>query len=171
MMLAVLAATAVSSPTAAPHFTLESSGAAVASASGSDARYVMMETAGEGARLTLSLGAMRDPAAVTISMAGNRLPAAGRYPISSSWNGDDATQSFHAAFVAGSPERPVGWFGGESGWVTIMEVLPGQLSGEFEIRARGFLGANPDDEDQWVTVRGTFQAREESRVGPIATVQ
>ena len=44
------------------------------------------------------------------------------------------------------------------------------MSGEFEIRARGFLGAHPDDEDQWVTVRGTFQAQGDSTIATIASL-
>jgi hypothetical protein len=34
----------------------------------------------------------------------------------------------------------------------------GQISGEFELQARGSLAADLNDEHQWVTVRGSFVA-------------
>jgi hypothetical protein len=49
-------------------------------------------------------------------------------------------------------------FHSESGWLTITESEPGRIVGTFELRARGFLATNEKDENQWVTVRGTFTA-------------
>ena len=87
------------------------------------------------------------------------MPETGRYPIG----------TFEAYFAAGSPERPLGWFHGESGWVTIAEVEAERVSGEFEIRARGFTTDDPDNENQWVTLRGKFEAHGDSTVATVAS--
>lgn len=42
---------------------------------------------------------------------------------------------FHACFIAGTPEHPLGAFHGESGIVAITKVDGGRISGEFELRA------------------------------------
>jgi len=76
---------------------------------------------------------------------------------------------FHACFIAGTPERPLGYFHGESGWVTIDRVQAGQISGEFELQARGSLAADVNDEDQWVTVRGSFVAERDSTIADVRT--
>jgi hypothetical protein len=38
------------------------------------------------------------------------------------------------------------------------------MSGEFELQARGSLAADINEEDQWVTVRGSFVAVGDSTV-------
>jgi hypothetical protein len=91
-------------------------------------------------------------------MPGGRLPRAGSYPVRSWEDTSVAGPQFRALFVAGSAERPSGAFHGESGWVTITETGDGRISGEFEIRARGFVVADLADENRWVTVRGSFEA-------------
>jgi hypothetical protein len=48
--------------------------------------------------------------------------------------------------------------------VTITEVQSGRISGAFEIRARGWLVDAMEDENRWVTVRGTFQAIGDSTI-------
>lgn len=40
--------------------------------------------------------------------------------------------------------------------MTITAVEGGRISGEYEFRARGFLASDVTDENQWVTIRGTF---------------
>jgi hypothetical protein len=60
--------------------------------------------------------------------------------------------------MPGTAERPLGMFHSESGWVTITESMPGRIAGTFELRARGFLASDAKDENQWVTLRGTFAA-------------
>lgn len=121
--------------------------------------------------LLVSLGGAKAVGALQLARMGDRLPAPGRYPIRSSWDetGSD-TASFHAAFMAGTAEHPLGWFHGESGWVTITESRDGRISGSFDVRARGFAAADLDDEDRWVTVRGSFDAEGDGTT-KIASVQ
>jgi hypothetical protein len=93
----------------------------------------------------------------------------GRYPIRP-WEQRGAGPQFEALFVAGAPDHPLGAFRGESGWVTITGAEPGRISGEFELEARGFVATAVDDEDQWVTVRGSFEARGDSTIGSMQAV-
>jgi hypothetical protein len=76
---------------------------------------------------------------------------------------------FHACFIAGTPERPLGFFHGESGSVMITRVEQGMVSGEFELQARGSLAADVNDEDRWVTVRGSFVAEGDSTIAGVRT--
>ena len=45
------------------------------------------------------------------------------------------------------------------------------MSGTFEVRARGFTAADPLDEEQWVTVRGSVDAAGVSTVSIITAVR
>jgi hypothetical protein len=161
-ILAAIAATQTLTP--APTFTLQSTGAVRLHARGSDARYGVVPFALRGGPiLMVSLGASRAAGAVQLSRPGAHLPAPGRYPIRSSWDemGTD-TVSFRASFMAGTAEQPLGWFHGESGWVTVTEADDGRIGGEFEVRARGFTSADIEEEGQWVTVQGSFVAAGDS---------
>jgi hypothetical protein len=154
----------------APRFTLDTTGAVHLTAVGHDARYGVI-TADGSSLLTLSLGSPGTGSVLQLRMPGASLPALGRYPIRSTWD-DPATQTaFHAFFAAGSPEHPLGWFHGESGTVTITRAAGGQLSGSFEIRARGFLTADKIEKERWVTVTGSFEAEGDSTTTTIATAQ
>ena len=157
---AILAAITLALPVNPGRFTLGATGAITMTVAGDEARFgvVPAEVAGNP-RVTISLGASRAPGALILSIRGDRVPVRGRYPIG----------TFEAYFVAGSVQRPLGWFQGESGWVTIREADAGRLSGEFEIRARGFTTADPDDENQWVTVRGEFEAHGDSTIATVAS--
>jgi hypothetical protein len=105
-------------------------------------------------------------------MVGDQPPAPGRYPVRSSWAElERDTISFHASFMPGTVERPLGWYHGETGWVTITEARADRMSGTFEVRARGFTAADPLDEEQWVTVRGGFDAEGDSTVTTIAAAR
>lgn len=157
----------------APTFTLQSTGAVRLRAAGHEARYGVVPLAVHGRPiLALSLGAATAAGAVHLALPGDRLPAPGRYPIRSSWDeiGSDPN-AFRASFMPGTAEHPLGWFQGESGWVTITKAGEGRVSGSFEVRARGFLSADPADEDQWVRVRGSFDAEGDNTVARIASVQ
>jgi hypothetical protein len=148
----------------ASRFSLDASGAITVTAAGADARYGLIPVMVNGhPSITISLGANNPAGSLLLTFAADRLPAPGRYPIQNS--------AVQAAFSAGSAEHPVGWFHGESGWVTVTKSATGHLSGEFEIQARGFMSANLDDENRWVTVRGSFDAEGDSRLTTIASVQ
>ena len=172
--LAILAAMALVLPAIpAPRFTLGTTGAITLNVAGYEARYGVVPSSVNGRPLlTVSLGATNARGSLMLSVPGDRVPATGRYPIRSSWNDEGIEQhAFHAGLVAGSPEHPLGWFHGESGWVTITDAAEGLMSGQFEIRARGFMSAHPDDENRWVTVRGTFHAHGDSTIATIASLE
>jgi len=156
----------------AARFTLGTTGAIALNVAGDDARYGVIPPAVNGPPLVaVSLGATSSRAALTLYVPGNSVPAKGRYPIRSAWDEKGfQAQAFRAGLVAGSPEQPLGWFHGESGWVTITEAAAGRMSGRFEIRARGFLSADPENENRWVTVRGTFEAHGDSTVARVASI-
>jgi hypothetical protein len=172
--LGILAALTVTLPElSTPSFTLQSTGAVALRATGHEARYGVVPHAVRGRPvLIISLGATAAAGALQLTTMGDQAPAPGRYPIRSSWDelaGD--TTSFHASFMPGSVEHPLGWYHGESGWVTIAEAGPGWISGTFELEARGFSAADPRDEERWVTVRGDFEAQSDSTVGTMASAR
>jgi hypothetical protein len=157
ILITMLAASTLGSGAGPAYFTLQSTGALSLRTTGSDARYgIVGEETLDGPRVSVSLGARNARGSLLLSLPGDRLPPEGRYPVAA---GAEDPDRFHASFVAGSPERAEGCFEGVSGWVTITDVGEGEVAGVFEIRARGFLAGNIDDENQWVTVHGTFRAR------------
>jgi hypothetical protein len=156
----------------APSFTLQSTGAVGLRAAGHEAWYGVVPYAVRGGPiLMVSLGAAKAAGSLQLARLGDRLPAPGRYPIQSSWDELGSDTAFHASFMPGTAEHPVGWFHGESGWVTITQAREGRIAGAFEVRARGFAAGDPGDEDHWVTVRGSFDAEGDSAVATIASVQ
>ena len=171
--LGILAlATAALTGGSTPNYALSSTGAVQLDAAGREARYGVAPSAVRGRPvLTLALGGASAAGAIHLSLAGGRLPAPGRYPISS-WDAMATGASvFHASFMAGTAEHPMGWFEGESGTVTITESGGGRIAGTFEVRARGFLGSDPADEDRRVTVRGRFDAEDDGTAAPIASTE
>ncbi|MGN6392341.1 MAG: hypothetical protein ACTHM9_08875 [Gemmatimonadales bacterium] len=159
--LGILTAVALGlNASAEPAFTLESTGAVRLHAEGAEARYEVVPLAVHGQPIiAVSLGGQTGTGAIYLALPGNQLPAPGRYPIRSSWDAIGTDAAFHASFMAGTAGRPLGWFQGESGSVTITEAADGRITGSFELQARGFLGADPDDENQRVTVHGSFTAQ------------
>jgi hypothetical protein len=157
---------------AAPHFTLESSGALRLKVSNADARFEILPEPFHGRPiLGISLGASQGDVALLLYTYADEALQPGRYPTASSLPEDRAAgRWFHPCVIAGTVERPMGFFHGESGWVTITAVETGRISGEYEIRARGFLAADTTDEDQWVTIRGTFDATGDSTITTVAAI-
>jgi hypothetical protein len=160
-LTAALALSTSSGPTAA--FTLESTGALRLVVSGTEAHYSISPELLEGKReLAIALGVKGAKGALWLFTRADELPRPGRYPVVYSWTGqaraDGTGRQFHACYMPGTAEHPLGMFHSESGWVTITEAGPGWIAGTFELRARGFLAANANDENQWVTVRGRFAA-------------
>jgi hypothetical protein len=154
-----------------PYFTLGAHGAINLAVASDEARYGSTPVMVEGSRMTtISLGATRTAGALTLSTAGDRLPGRGRYPIRPWEQRRAGAPQFEALFVAGAPDHPLGAFRGETGWVTITRADSGRVTGEFEIEARGFTAADMGDEDQWVTVRGSFEARGDSTVAAVQSV-
>lgn len=167
--LGLLAAVVLSLPLApAPEFSFSSIGAVHLNVTGIEARYgLAREMVAGRPQLTISLGANTGNGALMLFTAGDALPRKGRYPVYFEWHPSGAVGEgrwFHACLIAGTVERPEGFFHGQTGWVRVTGVEPGRISGEFEIRARGFLASDEADENQWVTVRGTFTAEGDSTV-------
>jgi hypothetical protein len=158
-LIAAVALTMPSDPVSG--FTFQSSGAVTLSVQGDSAHYALTPEQMNGKPiLTISLGSTVQDGALFLYTAGDQLPGKGRYPIimTRDHDIDGGGRWFHACFMAGTAVRPLGVFHSESGWVTITDVQAGRISGEFEVRARGFLASDSGDEERWVTVRGTFTA-------------
>src|SRR3954463_4608211 len=80
-------------------YALQSTGVVQLRATGYEAQYGLVSTDGLPI-LSVSLGAADAAGAVHLSIAANRLPSPGRYPIGSN--------SFHASFMAGTAGDSVG---------------------------------------------------------------
>jgi hypothetical protein len=158
-LVATLAA--APSPKTATSFTFESSGALSQTVSGGEARYGISPEGPDGRReLAIALGPTGGDGAIWLLTDAEGQLEPGRYPVVHSWAepGMPGQRRFHTYYVPGQVEHPLGVFHSESGWVTITESVAGRIAGTFELRARGFLASNDRDEDQWVTVRGSFTA-------------
>jgi hypothetical protein len=164
--IGLLAAIALSLPVfpESGHFMLQSTGAVRLAAAGTEARYGMVpESINHRPVLAISLGQTQAAGSLSLYTYGDNALRAGRYRVVSSLSRErSAEREFHVYFVAGSPQRPLGAFNGESGSVTITHAEGRRVSGEFEIHARGFLADNPQDEEHWVTVQGGFSAEGDS---------
>jgi hypothetical protein len=172
-MLGMLAAATLSLPPGGtPSFHLDASGAVNLTIASDESSYGLTpEKVNGGSILAISMGATRGEGSLALYTQGGQLPKPGRYPVHFSWpEQGDSARIFHACFIAGTPEHPLGAFHGESGVVTITEVDGARVSGEFELRARGSLASNMADEDQWVTVRGSFVADGDSTAAGLQTV-
>jgi hypothetical protein len=172
-MLGLLAASALSfHADNSPSFRLAATGAVNLAVTSQEATYGLVPKVENQPRIiAISLGASRGGASLTLYTQGAELPQPGRYPVRSSWSEErNGGRMFHACFIAGTPEHPVGGFHGESGWVTITRVDGRRMSGKFELTARGVLAANMDNENQWVSVRGGFVAEGDSTVATIQQV-
>lgn len=170
-LLAVLALSLPADP-AAPSYTLESTGALRLATSGAEATYGLVpEPLEKRPVIAISLGATKGDASLVLFTYADMALIPGRYPVGSDLPTDpDAGRRFHPCFVAGTFERPQGFFHGETGWVTITAAGEGRIAGEFEIRARGFLADDEKDENRWVTVRGRFDAVGDSTVTGTSSV-
>ena len=107
---------------------------------------------------SLSLGAYGERGSVVFSHEVGSRPAVGSYAVSE-FGAPGSRDDFHALVVLGSAEQPVGVFRAQRGRVVIRRSSAGQLTGEYEIHAVGFLAADPDSEDRTITVRGSFVAQ------------
>jgi len=172
--LGLIVTVALSLPTdRTPVYRIQSSGAVSLNAAGTEAQYGLSREMVDGKPvLTITLGATTGQSALMLFTDGDELPRSGRYPVYFSWQGDSAKSEgrwFHACFIAGKVGHSLGAFHGQSGWVTISDNKAGLISGEFELRAQGFLASNIRDEDQWVTLQGMFTAAGDSSMANVAT--
>jgi hypothetical protein len=163
----LLAALALSlpAPPDAPYYTLESSGAIGLVLSGSEATYSLLSEPVNGRPvINISLGPTQGEGALWLFAYADEVRP-GRFQVAN-WLPEQpfAGRYFHPCFVAGTVASPRGFFHGQTGWVTITSVEGGRISGEFEMRASGFLAEDTSDEDQWVTLRGRFSVTGDSTV-------
>jgi hypothetical protein len=164
-LLAALALSLSSGPDA-PSYTVESTGAIRLVLSGREASYGLLPESVNGRLvISISLGPTRGEGALWLFAYADEVLRPGRFQVTS-WLPEQpfAGRYFHPCFVAGTVASPRGFFHGEAGWVTITSVEGGRISGEFEMRARGFLAEDTSDEDRWVTLRGRFSATGDSTV-------
>lgn len=156
----------------APRFTLESTGALRMAVTSEEARFSLVPEPVHGRPVIgISLGATQGDGALLLYTYADEALRPGRYPVGPALPEDpSAGRRFHPCFVAGTVERPLGFFHGEIGWVTITAVEGGRISGEYEMRARGFLASDMEDEDQWVTIRGTFDAEGDGTITGVRSV-
>jgi hypothetical protein len=164
-LLAALALSLLPGPDA-PSYTLESTGAIRLVLSGGEASYGLMPEPVNGRPvINISLGPTQGEGALWLFAYADEVLRPGRFQVAN-WLPEQpfAGRYFHPCFVAGTVASPRGFFHGETGWVTITSVEGGRISGEFQIRARGFLAADTSDEDQWVTLRGRFSVTGDSTV-------
>lgn len=154
------------------HFMLESIGAVRLATAGNEARYGLIpESVNQRPVLAISLGPTQAAGSLSLYTYGDNGLRTGRYRVVSSLSRERISErEFHVYFVAGPAERPKGAFNGESGWVTITHADVGQISGEFEIQARGYLAGGSPEEWHWVTVRGCFSAESDGTDAAIRSV-
>lgn len=117
--------------------------------------------AGNGctASFSLELGAYSDNGAVVFSRVSAERPKVGTYKVTAFGPGAEGPEQFHAMISLGSVAQPLGAFRAVSGSVTILQSTAEKVVGRYEVKAVGFLAADPENEDREITVRGGFTAQ------------
>lgn len=112
---------------------------------------------------SLELGAYSEEGAVVFSRVSSSRPEVGTYRVSPFQNGPESSEEFHALVSLGSVTMPTGVFRAVSGTVTITQSSETRVVGRYEVKAVGFLAAQPEIEDRVITVRGGFTAEPATR--------
>lgn len=107
---------------------------------------------------SLELGAYSEDGAVVFSRVSSVRPEVGTYKVAPFQNGPEGDAEFHALVSLGSVTAPTGVFRAVSGTVTITQSTANRVIGHYEVKAIGFLAAQPENEDRVITVRGGFTA-------------
>lgn len=110
------------------------------------------------ASFSLELGAYSDNGAVVFSRVTAERPKVGSYKVVAFGPGAEGPEQFHAMISLGSVASPLGAFRAVSGSVTILQSTPDKIIGRYEVKAVGFLAADPENESREITVRGGFTA-------------
>jgi hypothetical protein len=118
---------------------------------------------GCSASFSLELGAYSDNGAVVFSRVSSERPRVGTYKVVAFGPGTESPGQFHAMISLGSVAAPLGAFRAVSGSVTIVQSTEARIVGRYEVKAIGFLAADPDNEDREITVRGGFTAEPAAR--------
>jgi len=163
--------TVPATPLSQSSYALATTGSIEITAEGNEARYGLVTPGVDGRPFfSLTLGAAQHQSVLVLSRAGTDLPQPGRYPVRGWEDRGVNGETYQALFVAGTVANPLGVFHSRSGSVTISRAGPRAINGEFEVHARGFLAGSPEDDDQWVTVRGSFVAIADSSWTTIRSV-
>lgn len=115
------------------------------------------------ASFSLELGAYSDNGAVVFSRVTAERPRVGTYKVTAFGPGAESPEQFHAMVTLGSVASPLGAFRAVSGSVTILQSSEEKIVGRYEVKAIGFLAADPDNETREITVRGGFTAEPAAR--------
>jgi hypothetical protein len=148
----LLSATAAAVPEAPATYEAELRGAATTTLRGS-AEFGQARGSADGP-FVITLGARADDGAVVLTRWDGTRPWAGEYRISK----DSIDDGLQALVVTGSIEHPTGVFRATSGTVAITSSSLRHMAGRFELRAVGFLAADPARENRDLRVRGSFTA-------------
>jgi hypothetical protein len=105
---------------------------------------------------TVSLGADSSQGAVLFTRPNSRSLKVGSYHVSDTGVTEGSVQ---ALVMLGPSERPQGVFRASAGTLTITSISDYTITGLFSLDANGFLASKPDQEDQRVSVSGSFSAR------------
>lgn len=109
---------------------------------------------------TITLGGPDGAAAAVFTRAGSAYPAVGAYPVGER---ELSETGFSGLIITGMPAHPTGVFRVQSGTLTITAATAERLSGQFTLRAVGFLTESPTHEGREVTAVGSFAARGRDR--------
>lgn len=115
------------------------------------------------ASFSLELGAYSDNGAVVFSRVSAERPRTGTYKVTAFGPGAESPEQFHAMISLGSVASPLGAFRAVSGSVTILQSSEEKIVGRYEVKAVGFLAADPENESREITVRGGFTAEPAAR--------
>ncbi len=152
--LALMALTSTPSMTSNGH-SAQVHGAAEALVAG---QAVFGSINGGAGSFSLELGAYSDDGAVVFSRVSSARPKVGTYRVAAFDGGPESESEFHALVSLGSVTAPTGSFRAISGTVTITQSSAERVVGHYEVKAIGFLAAQPEIEDRIITVRGGFSA-------------
>jgi hypothetical protein len=115
------------------------------------------------ASFSLELGAYSNNGAVVFSRVSSERPSVGGYKVVEFGPGAEAAEQFHVMVSLGPVAAPLGAFRGVSGTVTILQSSENRIVGRYEVKAIGFLAADPDNENREIVVRGGFTAEPAAR--------
>lgn len=107
---------------------------------------------------SLELGAYSEDGAVVFSRVSSSRPEVGTYKVTPFESGPEGNGEFHALVSLGSVTAPTGVFRAISGTVTITQSTENRVVGHYEVKAIGFLAAQPEIDNRVITVRGGFKA-------------
>jgi hypothetical protein len=107
---------------------------------------------------SLELGAYSADGAVVFSRVSSSRPAVGTYTVTPFESGPEEDGEFHALVSLGSVTAPTGVFRAISGTMTITQSTENRVTGHYEVKAVGFLAAQPEIDNRVITVRGGFTA-------------